>query len=201
MKIDINKNKLPKKIVLSRKGSDSSWGGGPSLRVGIELISLPIPEHNKTERKKSCVAEPAHLTYKDLPAHPLVGNFIDYLLPSLKLEDCVHLDPDIRPKLHKNLTTRKFLFGQTGAAQSHLENQGIDVGDLFLFLGGSANSANTREKGESLRPRGRISIFFGAGSKLARSTWSPPNKRQRSSDGRGIILMFHTGKEPMGTRK
>lgn len=156
MKIDINQDKLPKKIILSRKGTDSSWGGSPGLRVGIELISLPIPEHNKKERRESCVAEPAHLTYKDLPAHPLVGNFIDYLLPSLKPEDCVHLDPDIRPKLRQNSTTPKFLFGQSAQAQSHLENQGIKVDDLFLFFGWFRGHQEEREKFKAEGPHQHI---------------------------------------------
>ena len=31
-------------------------------------------------------------------------------------------------------------FGQTGAAQTHLANQGIDIGDVFLFFGLFSNS-------------------------------------------------------------
>ncbi len=46
-----------------------------------------------------------------------------------------HLDPDIeRDSLPRGKGWRP-LFGQTGAAQGHLRNQNVGIGDLFLFFG------------------------------------------------------------------
>lgn len=47
-----------------------------------------------------------------------------------------HLDPDIRPGIRVNpIPEWKPVFGQCGAAETHLENQGVKEGDLFLFFG------------------------------------------------------------------
>jgi hypothetical protein len=47
-----------------------------------------------------------------------------------------HLDPDIRANiLEKRPDGWKPAFGQCEAASSHLINQGVGVGDLFLFFG------------------------------------------------------------------
>ena len=47
----------------------------------------------------------------------------------------VHLDPDLRyGALGRGLSWRG-AFGQIRAAQAHLTNQGVGVGDLFLFFG------------------------------------------------------------------
>jgi hypothetical protein len=45
---------------------------------------------------------------------------------------CCHLDPDLRPGRAPGWVPA---FGQAGAAQTHLANQGVGVGDLFLFFG------------------------------------------------------------------
>jgi hypothetical protein len=46
-----------------------------------------------------------------------------------------HLDPDIYRGVMPRDRNWKPLFGQSDAAESHLENQEVDVGDLFLFFG------------------------------------------------------------------
>jgi hypothetical protein len=51
-------------------------------------------------------------------------------------EKVAHLDPDLRiSTLPKRGRGWRPLFGQTGAAQSHLQNNEVGVGDLFLFFG------------------------------------------------------------------
>lgn len=126
---------LPTRIILSRKGCDADWGGASSLICDDELISLPIPEHSRKERKSKLPCEQDHLRYRDLPPHKRIGNFHSYL-PALKENDCVHLDPDIRPSLRKPAHRDKpFLFGQNAVSETHLRNQKIDRGDLFLFFG------------------------------------------------------------------
>ena len=125
---------VPPRIVLSRKGSDAAWGGRPSLRVGDELISLPIPEGVRRSRLGAGMG----LRYGDLPAHSRVGAFHGHL-KNTSAEDLVHLDPDLRPALrgnrHTHMETPPGLFGQVGAAARHLDHQGVGPGTLFLFFG------------------------------------------------------------------
>ena len=128
---------LPRRIVLSRKGSDAAWGGRPSLRVGTELISLPIPE--SASRARAAEATGTGVRYGELPLHARVGGLHTHL-QRMGPERYVHLDPDLRPELRPaHLRTpaiqRERLFGQEGAAERHLRNQEVGPGDLFLFFG------------------------------------------------------------------
>ncbi|MEZ4732513.1 MAG: hypothetical protein R3E79_35855 [Caldilineaceae bacterium] len=114
------------KIILSRKGFDSSCGGvaSPIFPDGT-LLSLPIPDPKGT------------LAYQDLRwgEHPL-GDLVEALTHRrLTREARVHLDPDLYGALCPRPPGWRPLFGQDGAAQSHLANQGVGVGDLFLFFG------------------------------------------------------------------
>ena len=47
----------------------------------------------------------------------------------------VHLDPDRRRRARPRLRGWRPLFGQVDSAQTHLENCGVGVGDIFLFFG------------------------------------------------------------------
>ena len=103
------------KIVLSRKGFDSASGGGPSPMVDGVPLSLPIP---------ASAGRPG-VPYGDLGLADHVG------LASggrLGAADLAHHDPMFTPD-------GSCLFGQCGAAQSHLENRGVGKGDLFVFFG------------------------------------------------------------------
>jgi hypothetical protein len=116
------------KIILSRKGFDSEAGGhaSPILSDG-KMVSLPIP--SQTDR----------LRYDDIPAPDGkdLGWIIDELAAGARIGEMrgAHLDPDLvrgaRPRLHG----WRPAFGQLGAAGSHLRNQGVAQGDLFLFYG------------------------------------------------------------------
>ncbi len=142
---------LPRRIILSRKGADATWGGRPSLRVGDELISLPIPE--SASRAAAAAIAGVGVRYRDLPPHPRVGALHTHLR-GIDADHYVHLDPDLRPALRPELrpnprpellhkstpldrqTARvEGLFGQVGAAERHLRNQAVGPGDLFLFFG------------------------------------------------------------------
>lgn len=46
-----------------------------------------------------------------------------------------HLDPDLEPSARHRADGWRPMFGQVGASQSHLANQGVANGDLFLFFG------------------------------------------------------------------
>lgn len=114
------------KIILSRKGFDSSAGGvaSPLFSDGT-LLSLPIPDAYGT------------VTYGDLQwgSHQL-GELVTALTRRrLDLHARAHLDPDLYASICPRQPGWRPLFGQDGAAQSHLQNQGVGVGDLFLFFG------------------------------------------------------------------
>ena len=133
----IDLEQLPRRIVLSRKGSDAAWGGRSSLRVGTELISLPIPE--SSSRAAAAEATGVGVRYGELPEHPSVGALHRHLR-NMADDRYVHLDPDLRPELRSaagraKATRNERIFGQVGAAERHLRNQEVGPGDLFLFFG------------------------------------------------------------------
>ena len=99
------------KIIFSRKGLDSTAGGIPSIKIGKNLQSLPIPY------KKNTLTTYNHLN---------LGKEVKQLSKNkIRPTDTCHNDP--------NLLTGQF--GQAGAAQTHLENNKVGIGDLFLFWG------------------------------------------------------------------
>ena len=118
------------KLVFSRKGIDSSFGNyaSPIMPDG-SLVWMPIPENNENK--------PGLLAYKDIPFKNItLGKIIEDLSNGrISENNTVHLDPDIFD-FHRN---REFgwkpIFGQTGAAEGHLRNKGVEVGDIFLFFG------------------------------------------------------------------
>lgn len=116
------------KVVLSRKGFDSSFGGIPSpILPNGEMISLPIP------------VEGENCTYEELqfPNGKSYAAILQQLNPKSDVPVNCHLDPDIRCNIRKTKPSGEWLpaFGQISAAQTHLENKGVSVGDLFLFFG------------------------------------------------------------------
>jgi hypothetical protein len=131
------------KIIFSRKGFDSGSGGFPSpLFPDGTMCPLPIPD------KKSVIS------YRDIQFNNgNLGDIVESISRGrIKANDRAHLDPDLhQPSLprHKNW---KPIFGQVGAAQGHLRNQGIAAGDLFLFFG-LFQDVNIDEHGVTLNPK------------------------------------------------
>lgn len=113
------------KIVLSRKGVDSSSGGFASPIIdGDRLVPVAIPDARSPIR------------YRDLQHDVAIGPLIKHLSNNrLNGWSRVHLDPDLRKQSVKKRQLFTPLFGQCGAAQTHLASHGIGVGDLFLFFG------------------------------------------------------------------
>lgn len=102
------------RIIFSRKGFDSATGGGPSPIVDGRPVTLPIP-----------TTSASRTTYGDLGLgeHAALASRGRYDA----LSACHH-DPMFLP----NGTC---LFGQCGAAQTHLANRGVAPGDVFVFFG------------------------------------------------------------------
>jgi hypothetical protein len=98
------------KVIFSRKGFDGSAGGCPSPIIDRIPLSLPIPYLNSTK------------SYRHFNLGKIVAD-----LTNGKLRECdyCHNDPDLKMGA----------FGQVSSAQSHLDNQNVGSGDLFLFFG------------------------------------------------------------------
>lgn len=119
------------KVILSRKGMDSQYGGIPSPIIKSEysyskFFSLPIPTVN------------SNLRYKDLFMfdNNKVSDFLNDLGKKTINYDLCHLDPDIRKTCLKIRPPEwKRNFGQVGIAQQHLLKNQIEKGDVFLFFG------------------------------------------------------------------
>ena len=114
------------KLILSRKGFDSSAGGiaSPILPDG-RMISLPIPSKGD------------HFTFADIN---VPDTNIGALLTGLSrgqhaIHGQVHLDPDLDRSAGNRLPGWRPALGQTGAAQTHLFGQNVGLGDVFLFFG------------------------------------------------------------------
>lgn len=116
------------KIILSRKGIDGGNCKASNLVVydefdKSEIIMIPIPNlGDKT-------------AYEDIKLSKHFDTYVKNYLNKhgIKPYSHCHLDPNIS-NYYNNFN---FLgsFGQVGASQKHLENQKIEVGDLFIFFG------------------------------------------------------------------
>lgn len=116
------------RIILSRKGFDSQYGKIPSpIFPDGTLFSFPIPDDEKGVQ-----------TYEDLyckSAGKSVAQLLNDLTgESFKQSRC-HFDPDINRDTIIRTDKWKALFGQSGPAQGHLQNNGVGINDIFLFFG------------------------------------------------------------------
>lgn len=118
------------KLILSRKGLDSSFGSTPSpIMPDDSLCWLPIPEDPSPGRILP--------SYADCQSR--CGNMGDIISElsggKFRADRTVHLDPDLYEGHCYRKQGWRGLFGQTGAAQRHLKNHGVGPGDLFVFFG------------------------------------------------------------------
>ena len=114
------------KVVFSRKGFDSASGGipNPILPDGT-LLSLPIPSPG--DDIPYGALSYGGMTYYDI---------IHSLSPRNRIQpsSTCHLDPDLRRDVIPRVNWQP-AFGQIGSSLIHLYNQGVGIGDLFLFFG------------------------------------------------------------------
>lgn len=103
------------KIVFSRKGFDSGSGGGSSPIIEGKPVSLPIPDTKGIART----------TYGDLGLGELAHSASRGAFGAGSL---CHHDPMFA-------SDGRCVFGQVGAAQTHLANNGVGQGDVFVFFG------------------------------------------------------------------
>ncbi|ROT98766.1 hypothetical protein EB809_13000 [Marinobacter sp. R17] len=116
----------PRRIIFSRKGFDSSSGGCPSpILPDGRLLSLPIPDARST------------VSFGDIVHHgQSLGDTVGPLTRQrLSATSGAHIDPDLNAEALPRQAGWRPIFGQSGAAQGHLKNQGVAEGDLFVFFG------------------------------------------------------------------
>jgi hypothetical protein len=121
------------KVILSRKGFDSVYGGcaSPIFEDG-SMISLPIPLAGAPHRMSDATDHNVNTAARDLLADLTRKRTADRRL-SRNLQ--VHLDPYLRPYGARVADGWRAAFGQDGSAQGHLREQRVEKGDLFLFFG------------------------------------------------------------------
>lgn len=140
------------RIILSRKGFDSGSGGCASPIVdGVNLVSLPIPDDR------------CHYRYDQLSMHPDMAEIVpDLSAGKVSGSQRAHLDPDLDLATVRRSEGWKPAFGQSGAAQAHLEAQNVQIGDVFIFFGWFRDAARDANGKWSFTRYGRnVHAVFG----------------------------------------
>ena len=121
----------PKRLILSRKGFDSASGGCPSpIFPDGSIFSLPIPSDDNVAF--------AELQHGSIDIGAVVA---DLTKGRYGPDSTAHFDPDLNFEAYRQRRSRdswedwRGMLGQASAAESHLTNQGVGTGDLFLFFG------------------------------------------------------------------
>lgn len=119
------------KLVLSRKGFDSGSGGCASpIFPNGRFYSLPIDFAPGAQKRYCDIGNGVGLERSDM------GTVVEQLSKGLVRGDAfAHLDPDLDSDVVPRHPGWRGSFGQVETAQVRLANQGIGVGDVFLFHG------------------------------------------------------------------
>ena len=137
----------PKKLILSRKGFDTTSNGGrgpsPIFPDDDTMFSLPIPEDKEGSREVDLSTCDYETTYEHLWHGDLnIGEVLEDLTRrkaegkgKIKRTYRPHFDPDIdRDTLCHRPKEWRGLLGQAGGPQGQLSGN-VNEGDLFLFFG------------------------------------------------------------------
>jgi hypothetical protein len=170
------------KIILSRKGFDSSYGGQASpIMPDKTLLSLPIPlkldKHNFTGLK-----------YKEKTYYDIICDLKDK--PDVKEYYTCHLDPDIRADVIERDYNWKPLFGQSDSAEGHLRNRGVCEGDLFLFFGWFRDTEIINGRHQYKKDAKDLHVIYGymeIGKKYDNYSQLPAYARYHSHAGEGKL--------------
>ncbi|HSA07204.1 MAG TPA: hypothetical protein P5556_08480 [Candidatus Gastranaerophilales bacterium] len=139
------------KIILSRKGFDSKYGGVPSpIFPDGTLLSFPIPDGNGSHSYNDLYCSQAEKTYAELLSDLTGKNY----------NKC-HLDPDLCRDIIKRDEKWKPAFGQIGSSQGHLENKEVKESDLFVFFGRFRHIENKKGKWSYIKGAKEVHLIFG----------------------------------------
>ena len=142
------------KLILSRKGFDSTKanGGCPSPILNDRLCSLPIPDSS------SPTTYGRISPFNGIP----IGQIVEDLTHGgISRGNGAHLDPDLRRDALTRTTGWRPIFGQADIAQSHLTNQEIGRGDLFLFFGYFRRAEKAGGAFRFVRSAPKLHVIFG----------------------------------------
>ena len=185
------------RIILSRKGFDSTSGGCPSpIMPDGTLLSLPIPD----EYAPTVVSNPEKLLrFNDLVYK---GNTYSQLLAGIrhtKSYNVCHLDPDLRENARSSpVDGWEAAFGQTASALGVLRNAKVDVGDLFLFFGLFREAEYFKDTIRFVRDKKPIQIIYGyleigeilnTPEQIERFHWHPHAVRELYEDDKNALYL------------
>jgi hypothetical protein len=129
------------KIILSRKGLDSGYGGHPSpIMPDGTLLSFPIPSQDEKISYRD-IHNSDGITYLETLKKLIKGKKFKDVDKKFVVDESFnfncHLDPDLESSTLIKGREKGWLpsFGQTGASQTHLANEGVGKDDVFLFFG------------------------------------------------------------------
>jgi hypothetical protein len=151
------------KIILSRKGFDSGYGGYASpIFPNGRLISLPIP-YQDDNTKYSGLKFNDDLTYYDLMKGLSKNIRFDREVHNLDVNSSCHCDPDLDISVRKRNKYWRPCFGQNIQSQAHLVNEGVKEDDLFLFFGWFRKVVDKHGvfKFDSLKFAPNLHVIFG----------------------------------------
>lgn len=153
----------PKRLILSRKGFDGGSGGCPSpIFCDDTMFSLPIPELGDNVTF-------GDLRHDDVSVGDLVKDLTCRRAPKNRISASheAHFDPDINFPAYIHRKRRggwedwRGAFGQSNQAQSHLRDEGVDRGDLFLFFGLYRLVEKTKDGWRFVRGAPRQHVLWG----------------------------------------
>ena len=147
------------KIILSKKGLDSSYGGYPIKMQNDNddtywsLITIPIPIYDDPKSNK-CMLKGENIKYvchhMDGEPKGLINLYEKRVGDKIKVKDIaksievdsnsvnkflIHTDPYIINYSENDNYDYIGSFGQANSAQGHLRKQNVSIGDIFLFYG------------------------------------------------------------------
>ncbi len=144
-----------KRIVLSRKGFDSKTGKSHSpIFPDGRILSLPIPTPQRYPQSSKRFSD---VLWVGRSLAPIVE-----CLSKVRQDCWCHLDPDLRDEAIPRQSGWRPAFGLVDESQTHLANQGVCQGDLFLFFG---TFRRVEEDGSGgwcfVRTAPRVHLIFG----------------------------------------
>ena len=168
------------KIIISRKGFDAQNGGtaSPVMPDGT-MISFPIPDgHGDVDY--------IDIGYRGLT---LADIWMDLKPRQQSFNMYCHFDPDLRKDIHLVETPDNWkpAFGQADVAETHLENQGVTLGDIFMFFGWFRQTEEIDGYIRYKKDAKDAHMFFGylqigdivRGKKVEKLSWHPHSKAYR----------------------
>lgn len=123
------------KVILSRKGMDSSWGGHPGIILDDNtILYYPIPGDEDEDRYSDIKGTDG------LAMNIGMKRFYQDILymdtwNEITNETHCHMDPDLDYNAKERMPGWRGAFGQADAAQTVLAKAEVGKGDLFLFFG------------------------------------------------------------------